>query len=346
MMRHAIFALLTASLLTGCVSSQLNDNTSDISANVDTVYTDQVLNNLSKFIDNPHALPNQIIVSAGTVQTSGSVNPSVTFPFTPMIGRTLGLGSTGPTRQVANTIGGSGASLGASFGFQQNYNIAPVNDAIILRNHQSIYRYVMGYDVLDEKNYFPQRVFITDRFHKDPFFYQQPHCVLCAYEQNVFLRSKPRLYPNQKIRRKWLFWDDPVAMVGPGAQKDEFVNLGRYNNHTLYMTRRDYAAGVLSDLVFFTLPIIPPAEVFSSGEPPPPVQVKITNPEEIRPNSDEQSSEEKPKREPRPRAQSKPQTIIVPPAVSRSAPATNAIRPPLEGNQFNLIIPQQILPAQ
>ena len=87
------FAASTTTLLfcAACASAQLNYNTVEISSTIDSVYTREALDNLSKFIDDPFAIPSQIIMVGGTIQTVNTVNPSVTFPLTAQIAGTATL---------------------------------------------------------------------------------------------------------------------------------------------------------------------------------------------------------------------------------------------------------------
>jgi hypothetical protein len=59
--------------LSGCASTQLNYNTLDVARSVESIYTRQALANLSKYIDEPNAIPSQLDLLQGTVQTSNSI---------------------------------------------------------------------------------------------------------------------------------------------------------------------------------------------------------------------------------------------------------------------------------
>ena len=63
--------------LAGCASAQLNFNTLEIASTVESLQTKQVLYNISKFIDDPDAIPDQIAVSSGTVSTTNSITPNI-----------------------------------------------------------------------------------------------------------------------------------------------------------------------------------------------------------------------------------------------------------------------------
>jgi hypothetical protein len=63
-MRGVGLAALAAISLAGCASTQLNYNTLDIAGSVSSLYTKQVLSNLSKYIDEPEGLPAQVDIAA------------------------------------------------------------------------------------------------------------------------------------------------------------------------------------------------------------------------------------------------------------------------------------------
>ena len=73
-------AALSAALA-GCAGTQLKYNTLDIASTVTAIHTNQVLENLSRFIDEPYALPSQVDITSGTIQTSNSITPTVTSPL-------------------------------------------------------------------------------------------------------------------------------------------------------------------------------------------------------------------------------------------------------------------------
>jgi hypothetical protein len=244
-------------LCVGCASTQLNYNAVEISATIDDVYTRETLNNLSKFIDNPFAIPSQVLMVGGTVQTVNTITPSATFPLTAQLAKT---GAATPTLTTA----GAGATLSGTNTAQQNYTIAPLNDADTLRNQQALYRHAVFGTPL-AANYRPQKIFFQDKFYDDPYSLQLPHCVLCAAEQGVFKgQQSPKVYENPALPQKWLYWDADPRLGQLISRGEQIVDLGRYGNHELLMRRGDYDAGVLTNFVVFTLPNTEPAEVFTS----------------------------------------------------------------------------------
>jgi len=73
-MRQLFIMLSLVTFLTGCASYQLNSNTLDVGSTVESLQTKQVLHNISKFIDNPDTIPDQIAISGGTITTTNSGN--------------------------------------------------------------------------------------------------------------------------------------------------------------------------------------------------------------------------------------------------------------------------------
>lgn len=234
-------------LLFGCASTQLNFNTLDVASTVQDVYYQQTLLNLSRTIDDPMAIPSQVDLAAGTIQTTGSVTPGATAPLSRTVTR-------GPTNAITGfTTAGAGASLSASDSWTQNWNISPITDADTLRNLRALYRYaVLASDIRAE--YHPSH---TAKGTLDPYMILKPHCVLCG----------TGLTPNGKLHGGgWLYWtNDPgfdslVHPPPPGS-----VDLGHYGHHELYMLRNQYEDGYLSDFILFLMPVIEPSGGTTSG---------------------------------------------------------------------------------
>jgi hypothetical protein len=249
-------------LIAGCASAQLNYNAVEISTTIDSVYTREALNNLSKFIDDQNAIPSQIMMVGGTIQTTNTINPSVNFPIAAQIAKTIATTSTTKTLTSADTMAGVGAGVSATNSAQQNYTIAPLNDANTLRNQQALYRHaVLGTPLIG--HYRTPQVFFQDKFYDDPYHLQLPHCVLCAITQGEFSgKQHPPVYENKALARGWLYWDNDPRL-NELATREEIIDLGHFGNHELFMSRTDYDGGVLTNFVVFTLPNTEPAEVFT-----------------------------------------------------------------------------------
>jgi hypothetical protein len=231
--------------LSGCASEQLNFNTLDIASTVSDVYTRETLTNLSKFIDDPHAVPSFIDLSAGTVQTSNTITPAAGMPLT----RSFISGPTGVV--TSGTLAGATFNVTAADTWQQNWNIGPVNDANTLRNFQALYRRAIGYPDSNLKlEYHPPWTMQKGVLRPDPFSLQYPHCVICA--DGI----------NGKLKSGWLYAVGGPKSIPPNV---EMVDLGHYGYHELYMTKADYDAGVLSDFVFFMLPVTAPVDSSKSA---------------------------------------------------------------------------------
>ena len=269
---------LIAVALAGCASQQLNENTLDIAANVDALYTRQVLANLSKFVDDPYAFPSSVNFSAGQIMTANSVTPSLTFPLTSTVTSGANLAAATLTRSVTQASAGSGAGLTANNTQTQNYTVAPQSDADTLRNYQVLYRHaVYGDKVLG--SYRIPNILLSGVFLPDPYFLQLPHCVVCASlaRQGRFISDlasyAPQLNPDLQAAA-WVYWrNDPDAVAVERLPLEAAVDLGHFGHHELYMTKRDYDGGVLSKFVFFFLPNSQPLETFNQKAditPPPP----------------------------------------------------------------------------
>ncbi|MGE8131554.1 hypothetical protein ACQKQD_31795 [Methylobacterium sp. NPDC080182] len=346
-MRNIIFAVTIAAALAGCASAQLNGNTIELSSTVDDIYTKQALNNISKFVDDPNAIPSQMLLTAGVFQTGTSITPSINFPFTDTVTRTLTSAATLSSAN-ARASAGAGAILSGTNSQQQNYTVAPVSDAIFLRNQQALYQHaVYGTGLLGR--YMPQRVFIKDTFYLDPFQLQLPQCVICSKKQGTFTREvavygsqSATLRVNPELAPGWVYLEGGInARTGEPAT-EPLVALGRYGNHDIFMTKSDYNRGALNKLVVSTLNYLQPVENFSSGGP----QFII--------NNISGSGADEPGKQPRrPRGSDRPdkpstggatrqQRILIAPG--GGVPATNLQVAPQ--SPFNLVVPQTIIPAQ
>jgi hypothetical protein len=257
-------AAIICFLSSGCASTQLNYNAVEVSSTLDSVYTRETLNNLSKFIDDPSAIPSQVMMNGGTIQTTNTVNPSISFPFVAQVAKTAQAAPAGLTLSSANTLSAVGGNVSATNTATQNYNIAPINDANTLRNQQALYRHAVFGAPLNKHTYHVPMVFFQDKFFPDPFDLQKPHCVLCADQQGVFSGLQdPVVHVNHALPPKWLYWESDPRLSDLLAQ-GEPVDLGHYGNHELLMSRADFNSGVLTDFVVFTLPNAAPAEVLTA----------------------------------------------------------------------------------
>jgi hypothetical protein len=163
-----------AILLGGCASTQLNYNTRDIASSVSDVYLQQVLDNFGRFIGNPYAVPSQVDMLAGTVQTSNTITPSITIPLSHMVASTIGTMTSNTT-----TFAGKSLSVMAGNTGQQNWNITTISDALVLRNLRALYRYqiVPGTQLIKEY-VVPQHYDYYVNITPDPFFLLRPQCII------------------------------------------------------------------------------------------------------------------------------------------------------------------------
>jgi hypothetical protein len=247
-------AVSAALIISGCASTQLNYNTLDIASTVESVYTRQILANLSKFIDEPEAVPSQVDLSAGVIQTTNSVTPAVTTPFSRAITRN------GADMVTSAVTAGTSATVTAADSWQQNWTVSPISDANTLRNFRALYRYaVYGSNIRHE--YHVPRLAKDGMYPPDPYMLKYPHCVLCTKEQ----------IPNPKLHHgAWLFWTNYPGALAPeklppaGAP---VVDLGHYGNHELLMLASDFQRGYLSDFTLFLLPNAAPTDSAKKGGP-------------------------------------------------------------------------------
>jgi hypothetical protein len=231
---------------------------------------------------------------------------------------------------------------------QQNYTVAPVSDAILLRNQQALYQHaVYGTSLLGR--YMPQRIFIKDTFYFDPFQLQLPQCVICSKKQGIFTKEiavygekSTTLRPNPELSAAWVYLEGGVnARTGEPANED-LVPLGHYGNHDLFIKKSDREKGVLNKLVVSTLTYIPPVENFAVGGPQFIIN-NIPNENAGEPEGSQGKTSGRDKSSPPPQQGSnRQQRILIAPG--SGAPATNLQVAPQ--SPFNIIVPQTIIPSQ
>jgi hypothetical protein len=318
---------ITMCTIGGCAAGHLNHNTVEISSQIDNVYTRETLNNLSKFIDDPHSIPSQIQLNSGVFQTTDTLQPTLTAPISSQFGSQITHTAASLQDQTTHTLGGFGLSLQGSVSQQQNYTGAPLNDANTLRNQRALYAWAVNGNSLKENYHPPKTIFYKNRFIYDPFFLQRPHCVLCMKDDVAYDPENPPNMNHLKLndalaRGKWLFAD------GDGARGEEMKDLGNYGKHELYISRADYDAGVLDDFVLFTLSFANPTVTISPpAKTPAPLLIHIDN---LPPGA---NPEALPKHV-------TPRIFSFPPATN-GAPATNQMNQP---SDRQLTFPSPILP--
>jgi hypothetical protein len=153
---RAVIIICSLALIS-CASTQLNYNTRDLASTVDTLITDQVLQNLSKFIDSVHAIPSQVAIINGAVTTANSITPTVTAPLN-LLSTVANTAATAlaapPTTTITNastlTRANAGLSVAASDQWSQTWGIVPVTDPEQLRRLRVLYQY--GASQIDQRD--------------------------------------------------------------------------------------------------------------------------------------------------------------------------------------------------
>jgi hypothetical protein len=247
---------LTATLV-GCSQAQLTGNTIEVSTTVDILYTKQVLDNLSKYIDEPYAIPGQSDVQTGTILTSNTVTPSVGFPLSQAITNTRAAAAALTVTHGTSLAAVSG-NISAGQQWQQSWNLVPLTDANILRNLRALYRYVI-YDTDLTSEYQVPRL---TNGKPDPEWLREPQCVLCGARQQV----------NPLLQRGWLYWTSEISQITdrPPPSDVSVVDLGRFGTHNLFMTALDFKSGKLANFTLFVMPNSSPTQTGkgAAGSPP------------------------------------------------------------------------------
>lgn len=253
--RH-IEAYVGCTLLAGCSLQQLTANTADVSVTVLPLYSQQVLDNLSTFIDEPFAVPSQSDIQSGTILTSNTVTPNITVPISSTFARTV-TSAVALTTAQTKTTAGAGGTLSASQGWQQSWNVTPLTDANTLRNLQALYRFVVYSSDLRTEYHVP-RLEDGTNLVDDPYDLKEPQCVLCT----------PAHIINRRLVPGWLYWTNEAGTnsnENPPPANTVITDLGVYGHHHLYMTRDAFTKGYLSNFLLFILPNAEPAQLAGGG---------------------------------------------------------------------------------
>jgi hypothetical protein len=108
--------------------------------------------NLSKFFDDPYAVPSQVQLAGGSATTNNSVSPSITTPLSDSTTITNTLASTvaaatSSTATNTNTTNqlNKNTTISASDQWTQTWSIDPVTDPDQLRRLRALYRFAAFY---------------------------------------------------------------------------------------------------------------------------------------------------------------------------------------------------------
>jgi hypothetical protein len=153
-MRKFLVLAIFASAMGGCASTQLNYNTLDLAATTDNLEIQQIFYNVGKFKADPNnAVPAQVAIGSGTVQTAITATPSygdsvtrstavaTTVSATPSVVTTL-------TRTVLQVLGIQGSDQ-----WTQSWAIAPINDGNALRRLSALYSFAANGGPFDDTSY-------------------------------------------------------------------------------------------------------------------------------------------------------------------------------------------------
>jgi hypothetical protein len=132
MLRRLLAAALAASL-GGCAGPILNQNTEYLGSTIGALEERQVLKNLSRFVENPWAMPGHVELANGQIQETNQLGINLKYPYT-------------------HTAAPSGVTLASGSEFdvnpaqtqdQESYSLLPVTDPDDLRRLRAIYHYAV-----------------------------------------------------------------------------------------------------------------------------------------------------------------------------------------------------------
>lgn len=238
-----ILAMLTliGVVIGGCASTQLNYNTLDLAASLDSLTTKQILFNLARTLEDPYAVPSEITVAAGTATTANSVSPTFSTP--------LSASTTASNTAFSVTHPNGTASVGASDQWQQGWTLDPITNPDEVRRLQALYRYAIGwirddqtfkceYPIQSGANLNPKpRKYslnctkadgsgVVIETMPDPTFLVRPSCVLCGDGNSLTV--------NENLRRAWVH----------GKSSEGMISLGNYEHQELYACGTPQICGV------------------------------------------------------------------------------------------------------
>ena len=192
----------------------------------------------------------------GTVQTSSSIQPGLSFPLSRQFGRTT---TTSATTTIANagTLSGAAATLSGSDAWQQNWNVVPISDANTLRNLRALYRFaVWGNAQSLMSEYVPSRLETeSGELVSDPYYLKLPQCIICEKTEN----GKVVRFINPKLSYGWLYWTSDVGSDNPPPPGVPTRSLGHYGHHELLISQQNYLRGDLENFILFTMPSYGPS---------------------------------------------------------------------------------------
>ena len=128
----------------GCANTQLNHNTIDLTASLDSLTTKQILYNLARTIADPYSVPSQAGIAAGSATTSNGFSPQLGIPLGASSLVTDALPAAAGKNAVANTYPNYALTLGFTDSWQQGWTLDPATDSDQLRRLRALYRYATG----------------------------------------------------------------------------------------------------------------------------------------------------------------------------------------------------------
>jgi hypothetical protein len=274
-MKLRLVCVALAWVLSGCASAQLNYNTLEISSTVDHLVTSQVLYNIAKYVENPWAVPAQVNIPAGSVQTTNQLSASYTDPVNKAL-TAINTVATAAAKTVTNTnqvvTAATTVTPSANDQWSQNWSLSPVIDGDQVRRLRALYRYVTRPEEVDLCAEYPRiltqltgisytrdgddQTIVAD----DTLFLNEPSCIICregptnaptlrkkgsrppaAYHRNICVRNAKAskgedYYINGRLTNHWLRWRSPSGRTSYPSPCDQDIFLGTYLGYSLYTT--------------------------------------------------------------------------------------------------------------
>jgi hypothetical protein len=242
---RTVLAFALCASLAGCATTQLAHSTVDVAGTIENIEVAQAVENFGRFTEQPGAMPSMVALTGGTVQVVNTITPSVTFPLSHMFVRTVSA-----TPSAATTTAGGASTLSGTVTWQQNFNIAPVNDPFVLRNLAALFRAVVHCDPNHPgeslyAQYQPPRVYSRDdELVPDPYYLAKPNCILCMvdpakppeHDSEIAAKTKPNA---EVFGVCWLFTERDE---GPKARYSDRKYIGSSDGYRFWVYNTRYEA--------------------------------------------------------------------------------------------------------
>jgi hypothetical protein len=134
----------STTVLFGCSTTLVNDNTFDVSTTAEDLTTRQIVFNLVRTRENQFTLPSQVQIPQGSVAATSSISPTITTPITPTIATTVAATNTSLSNTNAVTRSGFSPTVTGTASNTDSWTVDLLQDPEQLRRLRLLYQYGAG----------------------------------------------------------------------------------------------------------------------------------------------------------------------------------------------------------